>query len=422
MTACILSIGDEILIGQITNTNAQWMAPRLNDAGITIKTTLTVGDDINDILWGLDLCEKNSDIIIITGGLGPTKDDKTKEAACKYFSTSLELNNNCLKDIIRLFRKSGKELTETNRSQAVIPKSCIPIRNKWGTAPGMWFEKKFSENNSKHFIFLPGVPFEMKQMMTESIISKLTTLRKKNTGEFIIIHKTLVTSGIGESFLSDKLEQFEKELPVNFKLAYLPSPSMVKLRLSVSGTDRINEQTNLRKQILKLKSIIKNYLIGSENDKPENALANILIQKNKTLACAESCTGGYLSHLLTSIPGSSSYFKGSVIAYSNEIKKKTLGIPEKILKKYGAVSEEAAVCMSKNIKQKFKTDFGIGITGIAGPSGGTLSKPVGTVFIACSIKNQTFCKKIQLNQDRLRNIEMSAIVAMNMLRGLVSNG
>lgn len=402
----IITIGDEILIGQIVDTNSAWMGVELNNAGFNVKQITTVGDDEQQIIKALDLAKNRADIILITGGLGPTKDDITKHTLCKYFNSKLIFDKNVFDYVKQLFAARGREVSETNRKQAEVPHNCIPVLNKKGTAPGMMFEQE-----GKLFISMPGVPWEMMNMMTEDVIPVL----KKNFSSVTIFHKTVLTQGVGESFLADMIEDWENNLPQHMKLAYLPSAGMVKLRLSARSN-----QHDLEKQVTaefeKILPLINDYVYGFDNDTIESVVGKLLRDKKQTLATAESCTGGYLSHLITSIPGSSDYFTGSVIAYDNKIKTETLGIDASIIENHGAVSEQAVSAMAENIRIKFNTGYALAISGIAGPSGATPEKPVGTIWIALSSTDKTIAKKFLLGTDRFRNIQVASTTALNMLR------
>jgi len=407
MKAEIITIGDELLIGQVVDTNSAWMAQQLNIIGIDVKQITSISDDKRHILNTLTDASSRAELIIITGGLGPTNDDITKKTLCEYFNTNLVFNELMYLNIQSLFKSLGLKVTEINKAQAEVPENCEPILNSCGTAPGMWFEQ-----NGKVFVSMPGVPFEMKQMMGNSILPKL---KIKFHLEFVC-HKTILTQGISESFLSEIIADWEKELPSFVKLAYLPSPGIVRLRLTAKGndenkmTDEINHQTSL------LQKIISEYIYGYDNDKLEALIGLLLKKNNKTIATAESCTGGYIAHLITSISGSSAYFKGSVVCYANEIKTKLLDVEEESIIKNGAVSEEVVKQMALNVRNLFNVDYAIATSGIAGPDGGTEVKPVGTTWIAIANKNQVFAKRFTFGENRERNIQKAAITALNLLR------
>ena len=412
MNAEIISIGDELLIGQVINTNSSWIEQQLNRTGIKVYQITTISDSREQILNSIQEAQSRSDIILITGGLGPTNDDITKQVLCEYFKTFLIFNEQAYNDIKKLFKQRGFKVTKLNKKQAELPENCLPIRNTNGTASGMWFEK-----NGKIFVSMPGVPFEMKHMITDFILPKLTERFKTD----VIIHKTILTQGVGESFLSDIISDWEEKLPDNIKLAYLPQPGLVRLRLSAIGKDKNKLQKQIDNRIVRLNELIHEMIFGYDDDTLEGIIGKLLKEKNKSLSTAESCTGGYIAHLITSIPGSSYYYKGSVIAYSNEIKKDVLGVKNNSLIKYGAVSEQVVTEMVTGIKRKFNTDFAIATSGIAGPDGGTIEKPVGTIWIAVATPEKLIVKKFLFGEHRQRNIRKTALSAMNLLRkGLIT--
>jgi nicotinamide-nucleotide amidase len=413
MLAEIITIGDEILIGQIVDTNSAWIGTQLNLTGIKVKQISSVSDDSDHILKALKEAESRADIILITGGLGPTKDDITKKTLATYFNVGMVIHKETESMIRDFFAKRGKELTELNRKQSEVPENCEVILNHNGTAPGMWFEK-----NNKIYVSMPGVPYEMKAIMENDVIPKL----KKRFSLPAIYHKTLLTNGIGESFLAEKIEVWEDSLAsMNLKLAYLPSPGMVRLRLSGYGKTTDEIKFKIEHAFENLLPLIKDYFFGYEEygkepDSLEKIVAELLVQKNKTLALAESCTGGYISHLITSIPGSSSFYRGGIIPYHNTHKNELLGVENIIFEKSGAVSEECVNEMASGVKNKFNADYSIAVSGIAGPSGGTDEKPVGIVWIAIATPNEIITEKFQFGTDRNRNIRMTALAALNKLR------
>lgn len=407
VTAEILTIGDEILFGQIVDTNGSWIGEALSNAGIKVIRKTTVGDLESDILSAFAEAEKRANIILITGGLGPTSDDLTKPCLAKYFDCGMRINEEALAEVTEFFRIRGRELTGINRLQASLPECCEKITNKMGTAPGMWFERE-----GKVFVSMPGVPHEMKNMMLDLIIPKL--LKKFKTP---FIHHTLIrTVGIGESFLAEKISSWEKSLPPHIRLAYLPGFGEVKLRLTTMGTDEELIKREMEGLLEKIKPLAGEYIYGVGADPLEVALGNILRDKKLTVSAAESCTGGYLSHLITSVPGSSDYFSGSMIPYANEIKMSQLGVRPETLEQFGAVSEPVIKEMADLVRVKFGTDIGVATSGIAGPGGATPEKPVGTVWIACSHKGHITTRKLQLSKDRLINIKIASIAALNLIR------
>ena len=407
MNAEIICIGDELLIGQVINTNATWLAQQLNLIGIEVYQVTAVSDNKDHIKTALETAGIHSDIIVITGGLGPTKDDITKQSLCEYFNTLLKFDQQAYEQIEELFRIRGMKVTELNRMQAEIPENCIPIKNKNGTAPGMWFEDK-----GKTYISLPGVPFEMQPMMTDHVLPAL----KQRCQSGIIIHKTVLTQGVGESWLSEMIAGWEDSLPESIKLAYLPQPGIVRLRLSARGSDKNELSLLLQHHINLLKNKIPDLIFGYDSDTLEEITGKLLRQNGKTLSTAESCTGGYIAHLITGIPGSSDYYTGSIIAYSNYIKEKELGVSKQTLTKHGAVSEEVVVQMAKGIRKKFNTDYSIATSGIAGPGGGSAEKPIGTTWIAVASEENVVAKKFLFGENRERNIRKTAVTALNILR------
>ncbi len=408
MNAKLISIGDELLIGQVVNTNAAWLAEQLNLIGIKVNEVLTISDHGNDIESAIKSAISTHDLVITTGGLGPTKDDITKQCLANIFNAKMVVNEAMLVRNIEFFKSRGYELTEINRKQAEVPDCCEVIVNTCGTAPGMWF------NTPKGgiLISLAGVPFEMKTMMEQELLPRLKAL---NGGQ-IILHKTIMTHGLGESFLADRIAVWEDALPANFKLAYLPQPGILRLRLSAFGNDKDVLNAEMTKQLEGLHHLIPELIYGYDNESLESVVFRLLNEKNKTLSTAESCTGGYIAHRITSLPGSSAIFKGSVIAYSNDIKQNLLNVSSKTLETFGAVSEQCVIEMAEGIKKIVQTDYAIAVSGIAGPAGGTDEKPVGTVWIAVSTPEKTIAKKFSFGHNRERNIVMACSSALNLLR------
>jgi nicotinamide-nucleotide amidase len=403
----LLTIGDEILYGQITDTNSQWMGSELSNIGVKVIRKTTVGDEETEILAALAEAEQRVDIILITGGLGPTSDDLTKPCLAKYFNCGLIMNAEALAEVTEFFKSRGRELTEVNRQQAALPGACEKITNTVGTASGMWFSK-----GKKVFVSMPGVPHEMKRMMSDIILPRL----KKEFHTPVIHHKIIRTVGIGESFLADKISVWERSLPSHVKLAYLPSLGEVKLRLTSSGKSESDLVSESQELIEKLKPLAGEYIFGYDNDTLEVVIGKTLLEKKLTISVAESCTGGYLSHLITSVPGSSEYFLGSMIPYAYEIKMRQLGVKPETLEKYGAVSEPTISEMASVVRARFTTDIGVATSGIAGPGGATPDKPVGLVWIAYSDKHQIITKKLQLSKDRMINIRMASVAVLNLIR------
>ncbi len=403
----IITIGDEILYGQTLDTNSHWMSQELDKIGIKLIRKTTIPDIEKDILNAFKEAEDRADIILITGGLGPTNDDLTKPMLCKYFNTHLEFNEDAYQDLVKLFSKVNREITERNKMQAELPANCEKITNSMGTAPGMWFFER-----GKVFISMPGVPYEMKQMMTETILPRLQQKFIKS----ILVHKVIMTIGIAESDLAEKISEWEENLPSSIKLAYLPSLGSVKLRLTGMGTQKDEITKMLDTEIEKVKPLIESKIYSFEDEGIEAHIGKLLKASKATIACAESCTGGYLAHLLTSIPGSSAYFKGGVIAYANEIKQAILEIDANDLEKNGAVSEEVVKQMASNVREKLMTDIGIAISGVAGPGGGTKEKPVGMVWLGYADRHKVVAKKYYFSKDRKINIQFGARKALDMIR------
>ncbi|HPT02894.1 MAG TPA: competence/damage-inducible protein A [Bacteroidales bacterium] len=409
MTAEIITIGDELLIGQVVDTNSAWMAEKLNEFGILVRQITSISDDREHILNTLREASQRAEVILITGGLGPTKDDITKTTLCEYFGSTMVFSETAYEDVRHLFRSRGLPVTGLNRGQAMVPECCTVIPNHNGTAPGMWFEK-----NSVIYVSMPGVPFEMKALMTGEILPRL-----ESKSENAIMHRTLLTEGIGESFLADRIESWENQLPSHIKLAYLPQPGIVRLRLSARGTDKKKLGDELQKAVDGLLPLAGEFIFGEGDDTLEEVVGKLLREKGCTLATAESCTGGYIAHLITSIAGSSDYFKGSVVAYANEIKEKLLGVKPGTLAQHGAVSSETVKEMAEGARERFTVDYAIATSGVAGPSGGTPEKPVGTTWIAVASPLGTVTRKFILGEHRGRNIQRAAISALSMLRKIM---
>lgn len=406
-TAEIISIGDELLYGQTLDTNAHWISHKLDEYNIKVFQRTTIGDDADQILNAFATAAERVDIVLITGGLGPTKDDLTKPLLAKYFGVGMVHHEEVLRDITLLFAKASREVTALNAQQAELPANCEKITNPVGTAPGMWFY----ENNTV-FVAMPGVPYEMKSIMTQGILPKLHEMFSKG----VLHHHIIKTIGITESSLSDLIEDWEVNLPKHIKLAYLPTKGQVKLRLTGSGDDLNTLKQEIDALQMAIMPKIAKYVYGFGADSLEGVIGQLLNKNNLTLATAESCTGGYLAHMITSVPGSSRYFKGSVIAYSNEVKTAQLGVSTEDLKQQGAVSEKVAKELAEGVRKALNTDIAIATTGIAGPDGGTIEKPVGTVWIAYSDKHKTLAKKFNFSRDRTFIVHWSALAALNMIR------
>ena len=413
MKAEILTIGDEILIGQITNTNSVWIAQQLNLMGVKIVHMASVSDNEDEIIKALEEATLRADFVFITGGLGPTKDDITKKTIAKFFNTELIINETVLKMVSDYFLKRDKKLLPTNYDQALVPKGSQVILNQNGTAPSIWMKK-----NKTVFICMPGVPYEMKAMMTDIILPKIKT---ENNLPFIY-HHTVLTTGIGESALAELIADWEDKLiNNNIQLAYLPQLGIVRLRLSIFGNNLEVLKKNIYSAIEELNIIIEEFIFGHENygeESPslEKIVSELLREKKQTLALAESCTGGYISNLFIQLPGASEIFKGAIVPYTNFSKHDLLNVDKTIFETVGAVSKECVTQLAKQVLLKFNSDYSIAISGIAGPSGGTNEKPVGTVWIAVANKEKVRAIKFQFGDHRQRNIIMSANAAINLLR------
>lgn len=405
--ADIITIGDEILYGQITDTNSQWISSELDKLGIKTRQKSSVSDKADEILRILAEASQRSSIVIITGGLGPTNDDITKKTLCTYFQTELIWNKAVLAHLENLFFIRGRVISELNKQQALVPANCDVLMNNRGTAPGMWFDV-----NGTVYISLPGVPFEMKGILSDFGFDKLK-LRFKTPN---IVHRIIKTSGVGESTLAESIADWEAALPSHIGLAYLPSSGEVKLRLTGSGMQVDVLQAEIQQQIDNVLPLIEKYVYGFDTDTLEYTVGRLLKEKHKTIATAESCTGGYLAHLLTSIAGSSAYFNGSVIAYQNKIKTDFLNVPAEVLSVHGAVSEETVKIMATEVRKKFGTSIGVSASGIAGPDGGTEEKPVGTIWIAYADESNVVTRRLQLSAIRENNIRMTALAILNLVR------
>lgn len=403
----IITIGDELLIGQVIDTNSAWMAEQLNLIGISVWMRTAIGDEHQRIVDTLNLALSRSELVLVTGGLGPTKDDVTKKALCDVFDSSMVENEAVLHHIETLFARFGREVTAINRLQASVPKVCEVLHNANGTAPGMWFGRE-----GKVLISMPGVPYEMKGIMTDVGLDRIR--QHFNTPH--ILHRTILTMGMGESWLSERIASWEDALPEGFKLAYLPSPGRVRLRISALGSNASQIATEMHRQVDALLKLIPELIYGFDDDTIEAVVGRELQNRRLTLATAESCTGGLIGHMLTSVSGSSGYYLGGVVSYSNEMKMNILGVDTEVLAAHGAVSEATVCAMAQGICKITGANFGVATSGVAGPTGGTADKPVGTVWIAICGPQGTLAKRYQFGDNRARNIERSALTALNMLR------
>jgi nicotinamide-nucleotide amidase len=407
MKAEIITIGDELLIGQTVDTNSAWIGAELSKLGFDVRRRISIHDLRKDILDALHEVSGKSNVVLITGGLGPTSDDITKQTLCEFFDSHLVINWEVLAMVENIMKNRGFQMSENNRRQAEVPESCEVLLNAVGTAPGMWFEK---ENTI--YISLPGVPHEMKYIMSEHVLPELS----KRFMSQVIIHSNIMTYGGLEALLAEMLSDFEASLPGEIRLAYLPAEGIIKLRLTGTGNDRNQLNRIIKEQVDKLYSIIPELIYGENEDTMEMVVGRLLINQKFTVCTAESCTGGKIASLITSVPGSSKYFMGSVISYNNEVKKNLLGVPYDIIEKYGAVSRQVVESMAEGARELFKTDFALATSGIAGPEGGTESKSVGTLWIGVASEHGLISENHVFGSDRINNINRFSIAALNLLR------
>jgi len=412
MRAAIITIGDELLIGQTVDTNSAWMGAELSKAGFDVYRMTSIHDRRDDIIEALSDSAGKSDVVLITGGLGPTSDDITKQTLCEFFNTKLIINQEVLEMITGMMSRRNYPMNDNNLRQAEVPASCIVLKNATGTAPGMLFEK-----DGTIFISMPGVPHEMKHIMSQHVIPELN---KRFTSQ-IIIHRNIMTYGTFEAKLAETLTGFESELPSSIKLAYLPSAGIIKLRLTGTGSDYTSLNELLDSHVKKLSSVIPELIYAVEELSLEDVIGSLLTEKKQTLSTAESCTGGAIAHLITSIPGSSAYYKGSVIAYANQVKTDILNVDNSLLETDGAVSESVVRVMAENCRRLLHTDYAIAISGIAGPAGGSDAKPVGTAWIAVASDKGIITEKRVFGNDRNTNIKRFSLAALDMLRKQIIN-
>lgn len=411
--AYIVAIGDELLYGQTLNTNAHSLSKMLTDVGFKVIKHISIADEREVILNTLEEMAKMAKIVLITGGLGPTKDDITKKTFAEYFKVGMRRDEAVLKHIEDLFSSRGRIMNELNKTQADVPTNCTIVHNSLGTAPGMWFEK-----NGCVFVSMPGVPFETESMAQKEVIPRLLEFFKPP----FIIHKKVQTIGVPESILAQTIEEWENELPAHVRLAYLPHLGKVTLRLTSEGDDKEKIDAELDNQIKKVVPLIEKYVYGFDDETIEGVVANLLKQKNLTLGIAESCTGGYTARTFTQHEGASAFFEGGIIAYSNDVKMKVLGVKLDTIIKYGAVSEQTALEMAEGVRKTLGTKIGIATTGVAGTGGGTPQKPVGTVWIAYSDEKETVAKTYQLTKNRNLNIQLTTNAVLNLLRKKLIQG
>lgn len=410
MRAAIITIGDEILIGQIVDTNSAWIAEQLNLLGIEVVEIRSIADKNEVIIESLRNYEGKVDLAIFTGGLGPTRDDITKNAFNEYFGGKLKESPIALANIERLFKVRGFRLSESNKLQATVPDNCLILNNPEGTAPGMVFER-----TNTIFISLPGVPYEMKSIVLNEFIPFIAKRRNGN----IIVHRTVMTQGVPESYLAERIENWENTLPANVKIAYLPRPGIVRLRLTAIGEEEGLLKELLKVEIDKLLQIIGENVFATEDTSLEKVVGELLVSRNSYLSLAESCTGGYIAHLITSVPGSSRYFKAGLVSYANSVKINDLGVDLDTLDTKGAVSSVVVEQMAQKAREKFKTEYAISTSGIAGPSGGSEEKPVGLTWIAVASPKKCISKSFMFGEHRGRNIEKTSYAALNMLKNMI---
>ena len=403
----IIAIGDELLYGQIMDTNSHWISQELDAVGVRVVRKTTVGDNRIDILTAFEEASKRADLILITGGLGPTQDDLTKPLLAEFFGCEIVEVPEAVAAVSSYFLRRGREMTPLNILQGHLPSCCTYIPNEVGTAPGMWFEQK-----GCYWMSMPGVPHEMKKLVKDFVLTKLAEIFELP----VIYHKLIKTAGIGESWLADLIKDWENALPPHIRLAYLPSLGHVKLRLTAFGTNKEQLQQEVAMQIQVVLPQIEKYVYGYDDETLETAIGKLLKNAGKTLALAESCSGGYVSHLITTVPGSSAYFQGAVVPYHNDFKERILGVKSETLSAHGAVSEATVAEMAEGVRQLFNADYGLASSGIAGPDGGTTDKPVGTVWISCAGPEGVETRKLQLTHDRMLNIQLTGVAVLNLFR------
>lgn len=408
----IITIGDELLIGQVVDTNSAWMARELNKEGFRVRQITTVSDDIAHICTSIETAMRRADIVLMTGGLGPTRDDRTKQALCTSFNTELVFDQTVLDTIHELYKDRPQVVNELTNTQAYVPKTATIIQNQRGTAPITWFEQE-----DRILVSMPGVPSEMQWVMNHEILPRLKTHFKTPN----LKHQSMLVIGIPESALAIKLSHWENNLPPDIALAYLPSAGMVKLRLTGDRKSYESLDADLQTALVSLRAILGSAILAEEDAPVEVIIGNLLRENKLTIATAESCTGGNIAHLLTSIPGSSGYFMGSVVAYNNSVKTNLLGVSPQTLLDEGAVSRSIAEQMAAGVRERLQTDIGIATTGIAGPDGGTPEKPVGTVWICACSRNTSICRNFQFGTFRSRNIDQASLNALAMVKELIDN-
>lgn len=407
MKADIITIGDEILIGQIIDTNSAWIAARLGEIGVSIRRKYSIGDRREEIISAVEESMAKAEITIITGGLGPTKDDITKRVLAEIFNSPMVCHTETYERVERMMAARGIAFNDLNKGQAMVPECCTVLANHKGTAPGMWFER-----NGRVVVSLPGVPFEMEGLMTESVLPLLTRHFELSS----VVHRTAITYGLAESMMAELIAPWEDTLPPHLHLAYLPSPSQLRLRLSAYDVDKEQAEREFDEQFAKLIPILGDYFVGWGDTTVQSAVAEILVERGETLASAESCTGGVIASKFTAMSGASEYFWGGVVSYDNSVKENVLGVSRHNLETYGAVSEQVAREMAEGVRRLCGTTYGVATTGVAGPTGGSPEKPVGTVWVAVATPTHTIAKLFQHGKVRAVNIERAATAAINLLR------
>jgi nicotinamide-nucleotide amidase len=407
MNAHIITIGNELLIGQVIDTNSAWLGEVLTSIGVNVTRIISIEDDQAAIVSQLEKSTEETAVVIVSGGLGPTKDDITKTSIAKFLDVKMAFNQDIYDNIVAYLKKHDRPVPAVIKSHAMFPVGTIFLKNDMGTAPGMVFKK-----NGAIIISVPGVPYEMKYIMEHEGIPLISAM---NT-EFEIVQKTILTAGEFEARLSDRLKDIIEAFPPHISIAFLPNLNKIRLRLTAKGTDRDILEREIEHQADKIRSILGHQVFGYGKQTLEQVVGALLLKNELQLSTAESCTGGYIAHLITSVPGSSRYFRGSIVSYSNEMKMEQLGVREETLEKHGAVSEQTVIEMAHGIIRATKTDIGLSVSGIAGPDGGTPEKPVGTIWLACTSGKKTISKKIRLGKDRIKNIESASIHALDLLR------
>jgi competence/damage-inducible protein CinA C-terminal domain len=411
MNVEIITIGDELLIGQVVDTNSAWMGQQLESEGFHVIRKVTVGDIEEDMLAAIDSAMNRAEVVLVTGGIGPTKDDITRKTLCKYFDSQLHFSDEVYQNIENIFNRNGRAMNELTRDQAMVPNKAIVIQNRAGTAPSTWFER-----NGKVLVSMPGVPYEMKWLISNEILPRL---KKQFRQDIHILHHTTWVNGFSESMLAIHLEAFENALPPNVKLAYLPQPGLIRLRLTIHADTRNEAQAMLAGQQQKLRDLLQGHILTEEDKAPDELIGAILKEKQLTLGTAESCTGGKIASIITSTPGCSAYFSGSIVSYSNKVKEKVLGVNPEDIEKHGAVSREVVEQMALGAIRQLGCDCSVATSGIAGPDGGTPDKPVGTVWIAAAIGSEVVSECYQFSSIREQNILRSSNMALLMLLNLL---